>query len=124
MGSLREELDKPYQSYMRLKQESYEYVYKKCTAHMKTVANMVTSDDRRYCFFAIDEFVFGRGYPRIDHEECAKFIIEKLSKEDIHAKFVKPNILAISWMRETKKSNPTSTNYQSNRSALSSVAPN
>lgn len=99
MNLNNDDLYKKHDQLIELKRETYEKLYTRCRNRIK-----LTSDaGELICLFEIPEFLFGSGYPIINVESCATYIINKLkiANKNIKTMFIEPNIIFIDWRRES-----------------------
>ena len=95
MSITDKELYNQNQRIMDLKRATYESLYKKCVNLIK----LNSKKGELMCFYYIPKIVFGSGYPHVNIEYCAKYIIDKLhiANKHIRATLVQPNMLLIDW---------------------------
>lgn len=80
-----------------LKRETYEKLFNRCKNTIKRTADA----GELLCVFEIPSFMFGSGYPIINVESCANYIMEKLTmaNPNIRSQFISPNIIFIDWRK-------------------------
>lgn len=80
-----------------LKRLTYEKIFDRCVGTIKSASK----NGDLICFFSIPHYVLGAGYPKINPENCSKYLIQKIValNPNIKATFVKPNILFIDWRK-------------------------
>lgn len=93
------DLYKKHDQLIELKKITYEKLYNRCKNSIKLTA----ATGELLCIFEIPNFMFGSGYPIINIESCAKYIMSKLVESNKHIKtsFIEPNYIFIDWRRET-----------------------
>lgn len=111
---------------IKLKRETYEKLYDRCRNKIK-----LTSDTGELlCFFEIPPYLFGSGYPVINVQSCANYIMNKLTQANKHINttFIEPNIIFVDWRREKdmdhieKISHKNSTTSDDSKSQTSSFS--
>lgn len=95
-----EDLYKKYDELIKLKQDTYETVYKRCRNMIKNTASL----GKLSCIYEIPNYIIGGSCPIIKPEYCANYVINKILQENpkIRCKFLKPNIIAVDWRRLKK----------------------
>jgi hypothetical protein len=81
-----------------LMRETYDRLYTRCVKTIKLASN----SGELMCTFEIPPLLFGSGYPKVNVENCAEFIIKKLTNanKNISTAFVTPNLIYIDWRRK------------------------
>jgi len=92
------DLYKKHDQLIDLKRQTYNQLYKRCLNTIKLTADA----GELICLFEIPSFIFGSGYPIINIESCANYIMNKLAKSNnnIHTSFIDPNLIFIDWRRD------------------------
>lgn len=93
------DLYKRHDQLIELKKTTYDKVYARCTNTIKLTADA----GELICFFEIPRFLFGEGYPLVNIESCANYIMNKLAKSNpnIRTHFIEPVYIFIDWRRES-----------------------
>jgi len=61
---------------------------------IKTVSRQ--RKDEQFCWFVVPEIIIG--VPRFDQGACIAYLMDKLSANGFHVRYIDPNTLFISWM--------------------------
>lgn len=83
---------------IELKRKTYHKLYERC---LNTIKLTATSGEL-ICVFEIPSFMFGEGFPIINIESCANYIMNMLAKtnRNLRTTFYPPNLIFIDWRRE------------------------
>ena len=92
-------LYKKHDDMIKLKRDTYEKLYNRC----KNRVILASKAGELICLFEIPNFMFGSGYPIINIESCANYIMDKLTRENsnIRTTFIEPNGIFIDWRRSS-----------------------
>lgn len=92
------DLYKKHDQLIELKKSTYDKVFVRCQNTIKLAANA----GELVCLFEVPGFLFGSGYPLINVESCANYIMNKLvtSNRNIKTTFIEPNLILIDWRRD------------------------
>lgn len=91
------DLYKKHDQLINLKKQTYDKLYQRCINGIKLTSN---AGELIYVF-QIPPTLFGVGYPLINIQSCANYIMNKLAQENknIRTTFVEPNFILIDWRR-------------------------
>lgn len=83
---------------INLKRKTYHKLYERCLNTIKLTG--MRGD--LICIYEIPSFMFGEGFPIINIESCANYIMNTLAKthHSLRTTFFSPNIIFIDWRRE------------------------
>ena len=89
------DIDVLYQKNM-LREEKKISIFKKILSriHKRILSTSRTKHDK-FINFQLPPYIFGESYYRAD--DCATYIIEKLSENGFYIKYMHPNMLLVSW---------------------------
>lgn len=63
--------------------------------HQRIKYTSKQNTDETCCWYVVPEFILG--IPRYDHALCIAYVINKLTQNHFHVKYIHPNTLFISW---------------------------
>jgi hypothetical protein len=84
-------LQKKHNAKLKTKLEIYEKILNRIYNRIDIASNV----DNTLCVFDIPEYIYG--FPIYNIPACADYLTRKLIHNGFHVKFIKPNILYISW---------------------------
>lgn len=92
------DLYKKHEDIISLKKETYDRITKQLINSIKSAANI----GELICFFEIPNIMFGTGYPIINIQYCANYVMNKINNmnSNIRTYFIEPNIIFVDWRRK------------------------
>jgi hypothetical protein len=93
------DLYKKHNKLVLLKKNAYDDIFRKCLATIK----MTATTGQLWCIYEIPSFSISAGYPIVNNEYCAEYVIEKMSQQSKHVKshFIEPGLLFFDWRKIT-----------------------
>ena len=100
MSLSNNDLYRKYDQLIKLKQETYEIVHKRCVNTIKNTSSL----GKLSCIYEIPKYIVGGSYPLVNPEYCANYVINKILKDNtnIRCEFIKPNVIICDWRRNQK----------------------